>query len=194
MESKVKLFGHPLHPMLIVFPLGLLSTALVFDVIHLVTGTGSWAEIAYWMIVAGIIGGLVAALAGWAEWTGIPSSTRAKSIGFVHGAGNMIVMGLFIASWILREFVTSPEAPGAVAIGLAAGGVALAAITGWLGGELVDRYGVGVHPGANLDAPSTLSRKPASSAATPSRATQAQSGEGRDDDEAERGRREDHAA
>ena len=47
--------------MLIVFPLGLLATALLFDVVHLVTGNGNWSEIAYWMIAAGVITGLLAA-------------------------------------------------------------------------------------------------------------------------------------
>src|SRR5687768_8797281 len=61
MESKAKLFGHPIHQMLIVFPLGLLATALVFDAIALFTGVGSWSEISFWMIVAGLVGGLLAA-------------------------------------------------------------------------------------------------------------------------------------
>ena len=55
MESKVKSMGHPIHPMLVNFPLGLLVTSAVFDIIHLVTGNGYWSGIAFWMIAAGII-------------------------------------------------------------------------------------------------------------------------------------------
>ena len=60
MESKAQFLGHPLHPMLIVFPFGLLATAVIFDAIYLLTGTVTMAIVAYWMIVAGIVGGLVA--------------------------------------------------------------------------------------------------------------------------------------
>jgi uncharacterized membrane protein len=159
MESRAKLFGHPIHPMLIPFPLGLLATSLVFDVIHRLTGNESWAEVAYWMIVAGIIGGLAAAPFGWIDWFAIPDGTRAKSIGLWHGVGNVVVLALFVVSWFLRR--DAPAEPGVLAFVLSLAGVALAVVTGWLGGELVDRLGVGVDRGANLDAPSSLSNRPA---------------------------------
>jgi uncharacterized membrane protein len=57
-ESKAKIMGHPIHPILIPFPLGLLSTSVVFDVVYLLTGNGKWSEISFWMIAAGVIGGL----------------------------------------------------------------------------------------------------------------------------------------
>jgi uncharacterized membrane protein len=68
MSHGANLLGHPIHQMLIVFPLGLLSTSLVFDVIHLVTGSGRWADVAFWMIVAGVVGGLLAAVFGLIDW------------------------------------------------------------------------------------------------------------------------------
>lgn len=159
MESRVKVAGHPVHPMLIVFPLGLLATAVLFDIIFLVTGTPRWTETAYYMIGAGIIGGAAAAVPGWVDWAAIPGRTRAKRIGLVHGVGNVIVLALFVVSWLLRRpnFSTPPTE----AIVAALAGFALAAITGWLGGELVDRLGVGVDDGAHLDAPSSLSALPA---------------------------------
>ena len=160
MESRAKLFGHPIHPMLIPFPLGLLATSLVFDIIHRLTGNESWAEVAYWMIVAGIIGGLAAAPFGWIDWFAIPADTRAKPIGLYHGVGNIVVLVLFAVSWFLRR--EAPDEPGILAFILSLVGVALAVVTGWLGGELVDRLGVGVDRGANLNAPSSLSGRPAS--------------------------------
>jgi uncharacterized membrane protein len=160
MESRAKLFGHPIHPMLIPFPLGLLATSLVFDILYRLTGTESWAEVAYWMIVAGIIGGLAAAPFGWIDWFAIPADTRAKPIGLYHGVGNIVVLVLFAVSWFLRR--EAPDEPGAVAFILSLIGVVLAVVTGWLGGELVDRLGVGVDRGANLNAPSSLSGRPAS--------------------------------
>jgi len=68
---------------------------------------------------------------------------------------------VFSANWLLRR--REPRQPGAIAIVLSILGVSLAGVTGWLGGELVERLGVGVNPGANLDAPSSLSEKPAGS-------------------------------
>lgn len=160
MESKAKAFGHPIHPMLIVFPLGLFITAVVFDVIYLVTDNDKWSEIAYWMIAAGIIGGLLAAIFGLIDWLAIPAGTRAKSIGLWHGAGNVVVVALFAASWLLR--LDDPRDPTLVALILSFIGVGIGAVTGWLGGELVDRLGVGVDEGAHVNAPSSLSGHPAS--------------------------------
>jgi len=102
MESKVKFAGHPVHPMLIVFPLGLLATAVIFDIIYLVSSNSQWTVVAYYMIGAGIIGGLAAAAFGWLDWIAIPTGTRARRIGLWHGIGNVVVVGLFILSWVLR--------------------------------------------------------------------------------------------
>jgi uncharacterized membrane protein len=165
MESRAKVLGHGAHPMLIVFPLGLLATAVIFDVIYLVTGTEQWSVIAFWLIAAGIIGGLVAAIPGWIDWFAIPSNTRAKSVGIFHGGGNVLVLILFAVSWWLRRDGESgfemAGAPNTLALICSFAGAGLSLLTGWLGGELVERLGVAVHPGAHLDAPNTLSGKPA---------------------------------
>jgi uncharacterized membrane protein len=146
--------------MLIVFPLGLLATSIVFDIVYLATENGRWADIAFWMIAAGVAGGLIAAVFGLIDWLAIPKGTRAKAIGMWHGLGNVVVVALFAWSWFLRyDIPTTPET-GAILLSFA--GVALALLTGWLGGELVDRLGVGVDEGAHLDSPSSLSGRPAS--------------------------------
>ncbi|HET8648499.1 MAG TPA: DUF2231 domain-containing protein [Gemmatimonadales bacterium] len=155
MESHVKVAGHPLHPMLIVFPLGLLGTAVIFDIIQLLGGSNAFSEVSWYMIAAGVIGGLLAAPAGLVDWLAIPSGTRAKRIGVLHGLGNVVVLILFAVSWILRS--SAPETPSTLALVLSFAGLALALVTGWLGGELVDRLGVGVDDTANLDAPSSIS-------------------------------------
>ena len=154
MESRAKLFGHPIHQMLIVFPLGLLATALLFDVVQLVTGNGFWSELSYWMIAAGVISGLLAAPFGLVDWLAIPSRTRAKRIGAVHGGGNVLVLALYGISWLMRT--GNPAAPETPALVMAFLGGGLAMVTGWLGGELVDRLSVGVDEGAHVDAPSSL--------------------------------------
>jgi uncharacterized membrane protein len=163
MESRVKLAGHPVHQMLIVFPLGLLATAVVFDVIFLVTNNPLWTQAAYFMIGAGVITGLAAAVPGAVDWLAIPRGTRAKRIGLIHGVGNVVVVSLFAVSWYLRR--DQPAAPPTQAVVAGLFGAALAIVTGWLGGELVNRLGVGVDQGAHLDAPSSLSGAPAATAA-----------------------------
>jgi uncharacterized membrane protein len=165
MESRFKVLGHGAHPILIVFPLGLLATAVIFDVIYLVTGNSQWSVVAFWLIAGGIIGGLVAAVPGAVDWLAIPSNTRAKSVGLVHGVGNVGVVVLFLVSWLLRRDTEDgfemAGAPGVLALVCSFAGAGLALLTGWLGGELVERLGVAVHSGAHLDAPNSLSGRPA---------------------------------
>lgn len=154
MESRAKIFGHAIHPILIVYPLGLLSAAVVFDIIYLATGNPTWTTVSFWMIAAGIIGGLLAAVFGLIDFLYIPARTRAKRIGLLHGLTNLGVMILFIGSWLLRW--NSPEVPSNTAFALSFIAVGAALLGGWLGGELVERLGVGVAPGANLNAPNSL--------------------------------------
>lgn len=154
MESRLKVLGHPLHQMLIVFPLGLLGAAAIFDLLFVFTGNGALASTAHYMKAAGIIGGLLAAPAGLVDWLAIPAGTRAKRVGAVHGLGNVVVLGLFAGSWLLGRGTS--DAPPTAAVALAVGGLGLAVVTGWLGGEMVSRLSVGVDDGANLDAPSSL--------------------------------------
>jgi len=163
MESKVKAFGHPIHPMLIVFPLGLLATSLFFDIIHWITGNGFFSVVAFWMITAGVIGALLAAIFGLIDWLAIPAGTRAKTLGLWHGVGNVVIVLLFIVSWLIR--LNAQANPSVIAYILSIVGVALALVTGWLGGELVERLGVGIDEGANLNAPSSLSGQPATETA-----------------------------
>src|SRR5581483_813403 len=136
MESKVKLFGHPLHQMLIVFPLGLLAASIAFDITYLYTGTGRWLEISFWMITAGLIGGLVAAVPGFIDWLAIPPGTRAKAIGLWHGVGNVVVLALFLLSWLLRLRVLDQDwnverHPGAATFVLSFVGIGLSLVTAW---------------------------------------------------------------
>lgn len=131
MKARATLFGHPIHQMLIVLPLGLLTGVVIFDVIHLLTGGEQWALIAYWLIPVGVLSGLMAAVFGVLDWS----------------------------SWLLRG--EPGVAPGTLALVCSFAGGGLAMMTGWLGGELVNRLGVGVEEGAHLDAPSSLSGHPA---------------------------------
>ncbi|HEX5741607.1 MAG TPA: DUF2231 domain-containing protein [Pilimelia sp.] len=159
MESRAKVLGHPVHPMLITFPLGLFATAVVFDLIDVFGGPEGLGQAAYWNILVGLIVGVAAGVAGLVDYTAIPSGTRAKRVGLLHGAVNLLVLVLFAAAWALRAAAdgygaTTPALALQLIAAVAAGGSA------WLGGELVDRLGVGVDPDAGLDASSSL-RRPA---------------------------------
>ena len=107
------------------------------------------------MVPAGVIGGLTAAVFGFLDWGGIPSGTRASRVGMLHGLGNVLVVLLFAASWWTRSDAARPPSNSAFTFELLGTGLLL--VTGWLGGELVVRLGVGVNQGAHVDAPSSLS-------------------------------------
>jgi uncharacterized membrane protein len=157
MESRAKLFGHPVHQMAIVFPLGLLGAAVVFDLLYLFMDNADLSLVSYYLIIAGIVGGLVAAPFGTIDWLAIPSGTRAKRIGAMHGGGNVLVLLLFLGSWLLRR--DAPAEPSAAALLLSFAGLGVSLLTAWLGGELVSRLGVGVADNAHLDAPNSLNAK-----------------------------------
>ena len=157
MESKAKIFGHAIHPIMIVFPLGLLATAVIFDILYLATANRTWSTVSFWMITAGIIGGLLAAVFGLIDYLYIPAGTRAKRIGLYHALVNVTAIVLFALSLMLRWSV--PDTPATPALLLSFAGVLVALVGGWLGGELVERLGVSVSPGANLNAPNSLTKE-----------------------------------
>jgi len=155
-ESRVKLAGHPVHPMLIVLPLGLLSIAVLFDIAYLTTNDPTFAEVAFWDIGVGVVGGLIAAVFGLIDWLAIPKRTRAKRLGLWHGGGNVVIVLLFLASWFLR-LPDHAYLPDLLPFALALLAVAMAVVTAWLGGELVYRLGVAVDEGAGLNASNSMS-------------------------------------
>jgi uncharacterized membrane protein len=157
---STKILGHHVHPILIVLPLGALTTSVIFDLVHLFTGNPEHARAAYWSMLVGIFGGVAAGPFGIVDWLGIPSGTRAKRIGLSHAIATSAMMALFIASWLLRG--SQPGSPSATAITLSFLGLASGAVGGWLGGELVERLGIGIDRDAHANAPSSLSGREAS--------------------------------
>jgi len=155
MKTKASFLGHPIHQMVIVLPLGLLATAAAFEVTASATRNRNLLRTSHTMLGAGLISAAGSAIPGAIDFWNIPSNTRAKRIGLLHGLGNLVVTGLFAASWAKRRENPNRTVPAAVA--LSASGALLALVTGWLGGELVDRLGIGVHDGANVNAPNSLS-------------------------------------
>jgi uncharacterized membrane protein len=163
MESRAKLLGHPVHPMLVVLPLGLFIMAVVFDAAYMWRGTSTFGTVAYWNIAGGVIGGLLAAVFGLVDWLAIPTGTRAKRIGLLHGGSNVLVVSAFAFAWWSRS-QTPDVMPTTGLFSIEVAALLLGAVAGWLGGELVDRLGVGVSTGAHLNAPSSLSGRPITAA------------------------------
>ena len=155
MDSSAKAAGHPIHQQLVVFPLGLLATAVVFDVLRLITDNDDFSTASYYMIAAGVLTGLLAAVFGALDFWPVPAGTRARRIGALHGVGNVLVVALFAVSWFLRGNEPG-HVPTTLSFVLGLIGALLATGTGWLGGELVGRLGVGVAPDAHLDAPASF--------------------------------------
>src|SRR3954469_23831007 len=154
MRSKVEVAGHALHPMLIVFPLGLLGISPLWDVLRLATGHATWGVVAFWTITAGVVSALIAALPGILDWLSIPAGTRAKQVGLWHMVINLVVAALFALSLALRASAEggylnagfSSMLPGWI-------GFLLALVAAWLGGDLVETLGMSVREGANLNHP-----------------------------------------
>ena len=159
MKARARVLGHGVHPILIVFPLGMLGGSVAFDVVRIVTHGGEWATVAFWMIAAGLIGGVLAAVFGLIDWLALPSHTRAKSVGLLNAAVNFGALVLFFISWLIRLDARSTGVDaGMLPFLISLAGLVLAVIGGWLGGELVERMGVSVYPNANVNAPSSLRR------------------------------------
>jgi uncharacterized membrane protein len=156
MESRSKIFGHPIHPVLVTLPVGLFITAVVCDIIYLITRNTFFNVVAYYDIIIGIIGGLTAAIFGFRDWLALPHGTRARRIGGMHGIGNVILVVLFLVTWLLR-MPNANFTPTTLALVFSFGGILLGLLTAWLGGEMVYRLGVASDEGANLNAPSSLS-------------------------------------
>jgi uncharacterized membrane protein len=161
MEAKAKLLGHPIHQMVIVLPLGLLIAAWIADLGFYLSGFAILAEVAYWNTIGGIATGLFAAIFGFIDWLAIPNNTRAKSVGVWHASFNVLVLLLFTGSLVLRHSIDG-HLPNLLSFGCATAGVIVGGVSGWLGGELVNRLGIGVSSNANVNAPSSLSGRSAS--------------------------------
>jgi uncharacterized membrane protein len=150
----MRFLGHSVHQVLIVFPVGLLVTAVIFELIALGNGSAQFWTVAYWLIAGGLIGGGVAAVFGFLDWRHIPGRTRANRIGILHGLGNATVLVLFAVSWWMRNAPDQPPSTNALLLSFV--GAALLLVTGWLGGELVSRLSVGVDQQAHINATNSV--------------------------------------
>jgi uncharacterized membrane protein len=146
--SRAAIGGHPLHPMVVPFPIAFLVGALVADIVFSATTDPFWARAAFWLLAAGIVMGAVAAILGLVDFLSIPR-VRALTIAWVHFLGNGLAVLLAIWNVALR-WGDPAAAPGGLGIALSAIVTAILIVTGWLGGELAYRHRIGVMPHTRL--------------------------------------------
>lgn len=146
MASPASIGGHPVHPMIIPFPIALWVFSLVADLIYLWRGNPVWRDyIAFYTLLGGIIGAAVAAVPGFIDWLSLKDRDVVKIANW-HARLNVIALLVFAASFYLRTTNGSVLVNGsyAIAIGLSIFGVILISISGYLGGEMVFKHGVAV--------------------------------------------------
>lgn len=140
--STVAIAGHPLHPLIVTFPIAFLTGAFGTDLAYLFTQDPFWARAAIWLIGAGFISGLVAALTGMLDFLKIDRVKKHRA-GWAHMVGNVTAMGLTLVNWLLRlNNVEGAVLPVGFALSLVV--AALLGITGWYGAELVYRHKIAV--------------------------------------------------
>ena len=149
MATLARINGHPVHPMLVSFPIALFIAAFLCDIARIVTGTSSpYWTLAYYSIGGGLVGALLAALPGFFDYLSLARS-EVKRLGSWHMIANSGVVILFLINFYLRRPSGSAATGGgkALPVVLSSLGVALLGISGWLGGELVYVHRVGIDEG-----------------------------------------------
>lgn len=140
--STAKIFGHPIHPMLVPLPIASFIGAWITDIVYWRTADMQWANFSVWLLTAGLIFGGLAAVAGMVDYF---ASDRVRSIRGAkhHMWGNIVVMVLSLINVFIhsRDAYTSVVPTGLILSTIV---VAILGVTAWLGGELVYRHGVGV--------------------------------------------------
>jgi uncharacterized membrane protein len=141
MRTPASIAKHPVHPMLIVLPIGLWVFSLACDLAYVLgSGDDTWLTVALYTLAGGLIGALLAAIPGLIDLLSLPSG-EVRRLALIHMALNLSVVGLYAINLWLRvrgsETMTLP-------ISLSVVSVAILAVSGWLGAEMVHVHGVGV--------------------------------------------------
>ena len=145
-RSTASLMGHPIHPMLVPFPIVFFISALATDLLFLRNGAEIWATASAWLLGAGLVTAALAAMAGLVDFFG---DRRVRSLrdARMHMIGNIVAVLVEAVNLVLR--LGDPAAGASTGVILSAVAVAILAFTGWKGGELVFRHSVGVHDGGH---------------------------------------------
>ncbi|HTR51978.1 MAG TPA: DUF2231 domain-containing protein [Kofleriaceae bacterium] len=159
MLTKARIAGHPIHPMLVAFPVAMYVATLVALVVYAGTYDPFWYRAAFWTNLAGVVMAAVAAIPGLVDLTSLPRDTRARVTGVRHASFNVLSLLLFVLSDILigRGLTRGTFALAAPFV-LAVLGCAATVCAGWLGWTMVQTHHVGVRPTTHAFAPEDLDR------------------------------------
>ena len=141
-KSTASIAGHPIHPMLIPFPIAFFVATFLCDLAYWQSPNAAWATAAIWLLGAGIVMAALAALAGLTDVIG---DVRVRALDEIwwHAGGNAVVVLLEIYNWYARYTQgTAAVVPKGLIISLIVVGILL--FTGWKGWEMVYRGRVGV--------------------------------------------------
>jgi len=142
-HSTARVGGHPLHPMIVPFPIAFFLAALVSDVVYLSNGRSGFAEASVWLIGAGLAAALLAAVLGLADFLG-DRMVRGMRTAWLHMVGNVLAVAIEAVSLYVRSTQGMEASVAPTGVTLSAVTAVILLGTGWLGGELVYRHGVGV--------------------------------------------------
>lgn len=140
--STVSVVGHPIHPILVQFPIAFLVGALLADIIFWFTNDMFWARGSFYLIIGGFFAGILAAITGMLDFWRI-GRTRIRTAGWAHMVLNISALLLTLINLVLRW--NSPVAavlPWGLGISLVV--ATLLGVSGWYGGELVYRHKISV--------------------------------------------------
>ncbi|MEX2671474.1 MAG: DUF2231 domain-containing protein [Phycisphaeraceae bacterium] len=142
MRAVAQFKSHPIHPMLISFPIAFLFGGFICNLVGWVIEGATWWTVGAWMALAGIITALIAAVPGVVDYVyAVPPKSSAKQRATWHMVVNSGAVILFVAAWIIRGAATAPPTPVTLLLELA--GLVLLTAGGWMGGTLIHRNFVG---------------------------------------------------
>src|SRR5215218_9645980 len=142
MRSKAHIKSHPLHPILIAFPIAFFIGAFAFDLLSLITGNANLWQTGYYLGIAGLIGAVLAAVPGAIDYFySVPPKSSAKKRATQHAVINLINVGIFIFSVYYSQKENSNSF---VVLGAEGVVIILMSIAGWMGGTLVHRNQISV--------------------------------------------------
>lgn len=141
-RSTAQIAGHPIHPMLVPFPIAFFTATLVCDLVYRQNADPFWFTATQYLLAAGIVMALVAALAGFTDFLG-DGRIRALAIAWAHMVGNLLLVGIQAFNWYLRDDLgSSAVLPTGLLLSLLA--VLVMLVNGWLGWEMVYRKRVAI--------------------------------------------------
>ncbi len=144
MSSPASIRNHPIHPMLVVFPIALWVFSLVCDVVyHAGSHNLFWKSVAFYAMAGGIVGALLAAIPGFIDYLSL-TDRKVRNIATTHMVLNLIVVLLFLFNLGFR-YNASPSGD-LFGLVLSLIGIGFMCVSGWLGGSLVYEHRVGVAP------------------------------------------------